>query len=87
VVGEQASPVILATADGAFAVGLFSPALPQAGRGYGTFTFPDTNKINCVYREKSIAANQKFNYVCDFVVGTLAEVKATIMMLHAKAAH
>jgi hypothetical protein len=86
-IGEQNYPVILATADGSSAVGLFSPFLPQAGRGYGTFTFPDTNKINCVFREKPIAANQKFSYVCEFVVGTLAEVKATIIELHAKAAH
>ena len=87
VVGEQGSPVILATADGKNAAGLYSPFLPQAGRGYGTFTFPDTNKINCVFREKPIAAGQKFNYVCDLVVGSLDEVKATILKLHSSAAH
>jgi hypothetical protein len=87
VTGEQGLPVILATPDGKYAVGLFSPFLPQAGRGYGTFSFPDTNKINCVFREKSIAAGQKFSYLCDFVVGTLAEVKATITRLHMRSTH
>lgn len=82
VIGEQASPVILATPDGKNAVGLFSQGLPQGGRGYGTFAFPNTNKINCVYREKPIAAGQKFSYECDYVVGTLDEVKETILKLH-----
>jgi hypothetical protein len=87
VIGEQGWPVILTTADGKYAVGLFSPFLPQAGRGYGTFSFPNTNKINCVFREKSIAAGQKFSYLCEFVVGTLAEVKDTIVKLHSRTAH
>ena len=86
--GEQENPVILATADGKYAVGLYSPALPQRpGLGYGTFHFPDTNKINCVYREAPIAAGQKFSYLCEFVVGTLDEVTATILKLHAPAGH
>jgi hypothetical protein len=85
IVGEQGYPVIVATADGKYAVGVFSPSQPQPG--YGTFTFPDTNKLNCVYREKSIAAGQKFSYLCDFVVGTLDEVKATILGLHSRPAH
>jgi hypothetical protein len=82
--GEQSWPVILATADGKNAVGLFSPSLPQPGIGigYGTFNFPTTNKINCVFREKPIAAGEQFSYLCEFVVGTLDEVKTTILKLH-----
>jgi hypothetical protein len=87
VVGEQGSPVILATPDGKYAVGLFSPFLPQAGHGYGTSSFPNTNKINCVFRERSITAGQKLSYLCEFVVGTLEEVKATIIKLHSVTAH
>ncbi len=87
VIGEQGLPVILATADGKYAVGLFSPLLPQAGRGYGSFSFPNTNKINCVFREKPIAAGQKFSYLCEFVVGTLAEVKDTIIKLRSRTAN
>jgi hypothetical protein len=87
VIGEQDSPVILATADGMYAVGIYSPHLPQEGRGYGTSSFPNTNKINCVFREKRIAAGQKFSYLCEFVVGSLEEVKATIIKLHSGTAH
>jgi hypothetical protein len=87
VIGEQDSPVILATADGMYAVGIYSPHLPQEGRGYGTSSFPNTNKINCVFREKPIAPGQKFSYLCEFVVGTLEEVKATIIKLHSGTAH
>ena len=85
-IGEQEYPVILATVDGKFAVGEYSPSVPKRP-GYGTFTFPSTNKINCVYREKSIAAGQKFSYLCDFVIGTLDEVKATILNLHTRTPH
>jgi hypothetical protein len=82
VTGEQGYPVILATPDGSHAVGIFSSALPQAGLGYGTFGFSDTNKINCVFRENNLLAGQSFHYVCDFVFGTLSEVKATIIIMH-----
>lgn len=82
VVGEEQWPVVLATADGKSAVGVLSPLLPQEGRGYGTFSFPDTNKINCVFREKNIAAGAHLSYECYFAVGTLDEVKATLLELH-----
>jgi hypothetical protein len=83
---EQGSPVILATPDGKYAVGLFSPLFPPGTLiGYGTFGFPDTSKINCVFREKNVAAGQKFSYECDFALGTLDEVKAAILKLHANA--
>jgi hypothetical protein len=84
IIGEQGSPVILATPDGKNAVGLFSPSLPQAGLGYGTFTFPNTNKINCVFRKELVAAGQRFSFVCDFAVGTLAEVKESIVSLNSR---
>lgn len=86
--GEQDQPVILATEDGNYAIGLYSPFLPQRpSLGYGSFSFPDTNKINCVFREKPIAAGQKFNYLCDIVVGSLAEVKASILQLQSHHRH
>jgi hypothetical protein len=85
VFGEQGSPVILATADGKNAVGLFSPAISKPGAGYGVFTFEDTNKINCVFRERSVVAGSTFRYVCDFAIGTLAEVRASILRLHQRA--
>lgn len=84
--GEQQFPVILATEDGGSAVGVFSRFLPQGGRGYGTFSFPDTNKINCVFREKPIGAGKTYSYVCDFAIGTLEEVKRAITELHRRPA-
>jgi hypothetical protein len=87
VTGEQDYPVILATPDGNHAVGIFSSALPQAGLGYGTFGFSDTNKINCVFRENNILAGQSFHYICNFVFGTLSEVKASIIIMHDRSIH
>jgi hypothetical protein len=84
--GEQGSPVILATPDNKYAVGIFAPAFPDSVHlGYGTFTFPDTNKINCVFRDKNLTAGQKLSFLCDFAVGNLNEVKAAILKLHANA--
>ncbi|WP_124830898.1 MULTISPECIES: hypothetical protein [Burkholderia] len=80
--GEQSQPVILATEDGSSAIGVFSEKLPQDKRGYGTFTYSNTQKINCVFREKDISAGQKFSYKCTFAVGTLNEVKDSIARLH-----
>lgn len=79
--GEQPFPVILATADGLDAVGLWSPRLPQGGYGYGVFMFPDTSKINCVYREGAIQPGQRFTYTCVFAFGTLGEVQRTLLRL------
>jgi hypothetical protein len=84
IIGEQAFPAILATKDGKNAVGVFSKGLPQEGRGYGSFTFSNTQKLNCVFRERGINAGQTFSYLCQFVIGTLDEVKATILKLHEK---
>ena len=43
--------------DDAYAIGVFSPQLPQEGIGYGRFTFPDVNKWNCVFRELNVQPN------------------------------
>jgi hypothetical protein len=88
--GEQEFPVIVATSDGKNAVGLFSPLLPQPGvpgLGYGYRGFPSTQKINCVFRAGAIPAGKVFHYDCYFVVGTLDEVKASILSLHGRLAH
>lgn len=80
--GEQSLPVILATADRQHAIALFSPDLPRDGVGYGTFEFPDTNKINCVFREKDIQPGA-YRYRCFFVVGSVTEVTQTLQVLQA----
>lgn len=80
--GEQSLPVILSTTDNQHAIGLFSPDLPRNGVGYGTFSFLDTNKINCVFRENGIQPGA-YRYRCFFVVGSLVEVMQTIGALDA----
>jgi len=65
--GEQALPVILATLDHNFALGIFFAGLPQKAHptaGYGRFRFLNNPRIanwntvkwNAVYREGSGAA-------------------------------
>ena len=79
--GEQSYPVILATPDGLHAMGVYSPELPQAGLGYGRFTFDDVVKWNCVFRETDIKAGSHV-YRCLIVIGTLAEVESTLVRLN-----
>lgn len=88
--GEQGVPVILANADGSRAMGVYSPALPQAtvpNAGYGRFDFATlpgpgnaTVKWNCVFRENAVPAGAH-SYTCYVVVGTLADVRAGIAAL------
>lgn len=82
--GEQSLPVILATRDSNFAMGVYSPELPQnqfLGAGYGRFRFPDTTKWNCVFREISVLAKD-YTYRCYVVIGTLAEVQRGLSQVY-----
>ena len=81
--GEQALPVILATPDRRYAMGVYSPKLPQGKHGYGRFTFPDVVKWNCVFREDDVKP-RKYSYRCLIPVGTVAEVQDTMRRLHAQ---
>jgi len=78
----QDRPVILATRNGRFAMGVYSPALPRKGRGYGHFSFPAerTEKWNCVFREPAVEQG-RYCYRCFVAVGTVAEVKEAILEL------
>jgi hypothetical protein len=80
--GEQALPVILATPDRKYAMGVYSPELPRNGHGYGRFSFPDVNKWNCVFREKDVKPGV-YAYRCLIVLGSAAEVQDTMRRLHA----
>jgi len=79
--GEQALPVILATPDRQYAMGVYSPDLPQNGLGYGRFTFPDVVKWNCVFRENNVKPGT-YTYRCLLVVGSVAEVQDTLRRLN-----
>ncbi len=84
--GEQRYPVILATNNHQYAMGIFSPGLPQPdwpNAGYGAFTFSAVNKWNCVYRYRDVQA-KPYHFICFVVVGNLTEVENTLHRLDVK---
>ncbi len=83
--GEIKNPVVLATADGKFAMGIFSPPQPRAearGPSYGRWNFADARvvKWNCVFRVQNATGISGGNYSYQMLVpvGTLAEVEAML---------
>ena len=86
--GEQAHPVILATADGRHAMGCWSPARSRTtGKPatYGRFAFPDAKvvKWNCVVREQDesgLAAGSHRHLVYS-AVGSTEQVRKTLVAL------
>jgi hypothetical protein len=86
--GEQARPVVFSTADGAYAMGVYSPDQPSRGWqevGYGRFRFKEekVNKWNCAFR----TANPKglppgdYHYRMFVAVGTVEDVRTTLKAL------
>lgn len=75
-VGEQNLPIMAATSDHLYAMGFFSPDTPQPtypAAGYGRWKFPDTTKINNVYRISNPSGMYTFKtYV---VVGSYQDVR------------
>ena len=78
--GEQAHPVILATDDGRFAMGVQSP---QAGASYGRFRFAAEKvvKWNCVFRAHDPAGLRpgRYAFKAKVAVGTLEDVVRALM--------
>jgi hypothetical protein len=85
--GEQALPVVLATADGSHALGLYTPqagAGRMRGPGYGRWRFENerVTKSNVVFRlDKAPAGGHQF--VVYSVFGALGDVCRTIAKLDA----
>jgi len=83
--GEQPLPVVLATPDGKYAMGVWSPDQPSRGFegvGYGRFRFPreKVNKWNCVFRvrdPKGVAAGG-YCYRVFVAVGTREDVRRAL---------
>jgi hypothetical protein len=87
--GEQADPVVLATADGKHAMGVYSPDQPSKGfesAGYGRFRFQAEKvvKWNCVFRLQNTAGmpGGEHQFRCFVVVGTSADCESTLAALH-----
>ena len=86
--GEQPNPVVLATADGAYAMGVYAPG--YQGVGYGRFRFvPEkVTKWNCVFRVRAPdgLGPGPYRYRMFVAVGTLDDVTRTFRRLRAEPA-
>lgn len=79
--GEQPDPVVLATDDGKFAMGIFSPE--TITKGYGRFRFEAERvvKWNCVFRVDRPKPGAKYTYRHLVAVGTLLDVQNELARL------
>ena len=80
--GEQKWPVALSTANGQFAMGIYTPNRP----GYGRFRFPPQKvvKWNCVFRYRvsdGVPAGD-YSFRTFVIVGTREMVRSTMRRLH-----
>jgi hypothetical protein len=89
--GEQSHPIVLATTDGHFAMGIYSPDQPSKGfeqAGYGRFRFAEqhVNKWNCVFRvqAKEMISPGDYSYRCLVILGDMSMVQSALVQLHAK---
>lgn len=87
--GEQADPVVLSTADGKHAMGVYSPEQPSQGfeeAGYGRFRFAAEKvvKWNCVFRVKNAGGvpGGEYQFRCFLVIGTSKDCESTLAALH-----
>ena len=83
--GEQHLPVVLSSEDGKFAMGIYSPILPQDGAGYGRFRFEKEKvvKWNAVYRIRKQAGIDAGEYRFEnfVIVGTRQVVEDSLRQL------
>jgi hypothetical protein len=81
--GEQLQPVVLATPDGEFAMGIWSP---DPGARYGRFRFTRERvvKWNCVFRrgdKDHLLPSGEYTFRHRVLVGTVADVEASLRRL------
>jgi hypothetical protein len=89
--GEQALPIVFATADGKHAMGIYSPDQPAAGWdkvGYGRFRFKAEKvvKWNCAFRvnaPKGVRPGE-YSYRMFVPVGTQEDVRRALVTLTAE---
>ncbi|HEY4264218.1 MAG TPA: hypothetical protein VGM72_02795 [Micropepsaceae bacterium] len=85
--GYQRFPVVLSTADGSYAMGVYSPDEPQTPEmRYGRYKFSGglgdaTNTWICRFDETNIAAGD-YNYRCYSIIGTLNDVRESLSKLY-----
>ena len=87
--GEQPVPVILSTADSQYAMGIYSPDLPQPSpwnhMGYGRFNFfaHNTMKWNAVFRRYDTPAGD-YSFRLYVLVGSLSDVTVGMTSVYHK---
>ena len=88
--GQQELPVITGTPDGKYAIGIYSPDLPQAGRtgGYGRAHFLKGNAISVAkwnfvfrYEDAQVRPGQAYGFRMYVVVGSVPQVEASMKNL------
>ena len=79
--GEQPDPVVLATRDGAFAMGIYSPEKTKKGYGRWRFVPERVVKWNCVFRVHNPTRGGSFSYRHYVAVGTLDQVRTELGLL------
>lgn len=77
--GSQELPLIFATNDDRFAMGIYSPDIPFGVKGYGHASFEHTEKWNCNFPRRDITG--KYSFRCFIVIGTVDEVAKTMQSL------
>ncbi|MCA9222518.1 MAG: hypothetical protein KDA71_19460 [Planctomycetales bacterium] len=90
--GEQRDPVVLATSDGRYAMGVYSPDQPSRGfeqAGYGRFRFQRerVTKWNCVFRlrdSRQPIPPGEYSFRNFVLVGDLETVRRDMAALHAR---
>jgi hypothetical protein len=82
--GEIHNPVVLATADGQFAMGIISPDSPPASYGRFHFEAARVNKWNCVFRlrDPNGVGPGPHTYHMFIPLGTLADTRAAFVALN-----
>jgi hypothetical protein len=93
--GEQPVPVVVSTASGEHAMGVWSPAYSQTltrPATYGRFWFPEArvSKWNCVIRERSaesaLLKPGSYRYLVWVAVGSREQVRQTLQTLRSREA-
>lgn len=80
---EQPLPIIFSKPIHLYAMGIYSPDLPQPNWnwvGYGRFLFPSCVKWNNVFREAHVTPGI-YKYICFVIVGSLDNVKFSMNQL------
>jgi hypothetical protein len=84
VVYKGQDPVILATKDGNYAMGVYSPQVIHSNASYNAWNFGNTTKWNCFFKVGRVTTGQTYRYRCYPIVGSLKDVTDSMDELYAR---